>query len=119
MPVQVHLWRPAHPGRHIAAEAESRAGAIHQDCSAVQDCSRARSQSRPEAQVVTDQEVTPEVGPKEKAEVMEAKPESGKEKTERESVDQRLLRKALVKTLEDEITCIEEKKKKRATALIA
>ena len=68
---------------------------------------------------MTDQEVTPEVGPKEKAKVMEAKPKSGKEKTERKPADERLLRKALVKTIEDEITRIEEKKKKRATALLA
>ncbi|OBQ34906.1 MAG: hypothetical protein AN484_26465, partial [Aphanizomenon flos-aquae WA102] len=74
---------------------------------------------RPEAQDVSVQEVTPEVELEEAAEAKKAPPRVGKEKQSGETVDERLIRKALVKTLEAEIARLEEKKRRKATALRA
>ncbi|OBQ32675.1 MAG: hypothetical protein AN484_27750, partial [Aphanizomenon flos-aquae WA102] len=118
------LFQSAFGGRHILAgtlpprpEAE-----LEPLTRAAQLCKYAAEpeiRGRPEAQVVTDQEVTPEVGPKEKAEAEKAQPKPGKEKKSGETVDERLIRKALVKTLEAEITRLEERKRRKATALLA
>ncbi|OBQ34892.1 MAG: hypothetical protein AN484_26470, partial [Aphanizomenon flos-aquae WA102] len=118
------LFQSAFGGRHILAgtlppRPEAELEPLTKTSLQCKYAAEPEIRGRPEAQVVSVQEVTPEVEPEEAAEAKKAPPRSGKEKQSGETVDERLIRKALVKTLEAEIARLEEKKRRKASALRA